>query len=48
MKKLFYVLLIAATTLLSVTSCTEENIAPTKDANSPGGGGTTANDIQKG
>ena len=39
MKKIIYILLLAACSSLAITSCTEENIKPQTDAPSGGGSG---------
>jgi hypothetical protein len=40
MKKLFYLLLVLFVTSLSITACTEEEVAPTTE-NGNGGGGVS-------
>lgn len=40
MKKLFYILIVLFVTSLSITACTEEEVAPTTE-NGNGGGGSS-------
>ncbi|HEY0740444.1 MAG TPA: hypothetical protein VGD40_03245 [Chryseosolibacter sp.] len=44
MKKLFYILLIAMTASLTITSCTEENVEPQTSGNNGGGGASEPGD----
>lgn len=46
MKKLFYSLLAAAAIIVSVSSCTEENVTPAKQSVSTNGGNTLDGDIK--
>jgi hypothetical protein len=39
MKKLFYILFAAATIMMTVTSCTEEEVQPKTEADNGGGAG---------
>jgi hypothetical protein len=40
MKKLFYIILLTVISGLSITACTEENVEPSIDTASTGGGTT--------
>jgi len=38
MKKIIYIILLALTSTLAITSCTEEEVTPATDLNGGGGG----------
>ena len=41
MKKLFYTFLLVLASVMTITSCTEEDVAPVTETNNGGGAGST-------